>query len=71
MEYKECPILTATKKAGKASSNPCQNCAFFNNCLDDITRDMSEEMLSVAREHIAEMRKIIRHYQDKTSYPVT
>ena len=62
MKYDECPILTATRKAGKVSSNPCQNCAFYSECLDDLEREMGEEMMRIAGQYIKVMKDSIKEY---------
>ena len=62
MKYDECPIHKATKKPFPISDNECQSCAFYENCLDDLTRDMGEKMMIVAGKYTQEMKDAIREY---------
>ena len=62
MKYDECPIHKATRKTNIVSGNECQSCAFYNNCLADMSRDMDEEILAVFGKYIQEMKDAIIEY---------
>ena len=62
----ECPILTATKTGKRISSNPCNDCAFFGmDCLDDLAREMSEEMLKITGAYIRAVKETTKEYAGK------
>ena len=62
MKYKGCPIVKATADGKIIVPNECKSCGFYNNCLDDMARDMGEEMLTVAGKYIQELRDAIKEY---------
>ena len=62
---KECPILIATKMGEKISSNPCNDCAFFGNCLEDLERDMGEEILKITGAYIRAAKEATREYMNR------
>ena len=64
MNY-ECPILTATRTGKKISSNPCNDCAFYGNCLEDLERDMGEEILKITGAYIRAVKEATKEYVGK------
>ncbi len=64
MKSSECPLHKATKTK-LVSGNECQSCAFYNNCIDDMSRDMGEEMLKVAGKYTKDMKDTIMEYITK------
>lgn len=57
-----CPIVKATAEGKIISPNECKSCGFYENCLDDMARDMGEEMLVVAGKYIQKMKDAIKEY---------
>ena len=61
----ECPILTATRTGKKISSNPCQDCAFYGDCLDSLANEMSEEILKITGAYIRAAKEATREYMNR------
>ncbi len=58
----ECPIHKVAKKLNPEAVNECQTCEYFNDCLMDMTSDMEDELLQVARKYITELQETVQEH---------